>query len=119
MIRKLTSALCLCLTVAAPAGAQNWPQFRGAGARGVAEGGPAPSAWDATKMQGVRWKARIPGLAHSSPVVWGNRVYVTTAVSSAGKAEERYGLYGDVEPVKDEPKHTCPRRSCPSPCRAR
>ncbi|HLL77231.1 MAG TPA: PQQ-binding-like beta-propeller repeat protein [Pyrinomonadaceae bacterium] len=106
MSRKLTFALCLCLTVVAPAGAQNWPQFRGAGALGVAEGRPTLAAWDATKMQGVRWKTRIPGLAHSSPVVWGDRVYVTTAVSSAGKSEERYGLYGDVDPVKDEPKHT-------------
>lgn len=106
MSRKLTFAFCLCLALAASVRAQNWPQFRGAGARGVAEGATTPSAWDATKMQGVRWKTRIPGLAHSSPVVWGNRVYVTTAVSSAGKAEERYGLYGDVEPVKDEPKHT-------------
>jgi outer membrane protein assembly factor BamB len=107
MIRKLTFALCLCVVAAAAsARAQNWPQFRGAGAVGVAEGGPTLSAWDATKMQGVRWKTKIPGLAHSSPVVWGDRVYVTTAVSSAGKSEERYGLYGDVEPVKDEPKHT-------------
>ena len=106
MIRKLTFALCLCLIVAASVNAQNWPQFRGAGALGVAEGAPTLSAWDATKMQGVRWKTKIPGLAHSSPVVWGNRVYVTTAVNSAGKSEERYGLYGDVEPVKAEPKHT-------------
>jgi len=99
-------AVCLCLAAASSAGAQNWPQFRGAGALGVAEGRPTLASWDATKMQGVRWKTRIPGLAHSSPVVWGDRVYVTTAVSSAGKSEERYGLYGDVDPVKDEPKHT-------------
>jgi outer membrane protein assembly factor BamB len=106
MSRKLIFALCLCAFAASPAGAQNWPQFRGAGARGVAEGRPTLAAWDATKMQGVRWKTRIPGLAHSSPVVWNDRVYVTTAVNSAGKSEERYGLYGDVEPVKAEPKHT-------------
>jgi outer membrane protein assembly factor BamB len=106
MSRKLTFALCLCVVASAPIRAQNWPQFRGAGALGVADGAPTLSTWDATKMQGVRWKTKIPGLAHSSPVVWGDRVYVTTAVNSAGKSEERYGLYGDVDPVKAEPKHT-------------
>ena len=106
MHRKLTFALCLCLVAAAAGRAQNWPQFRGAGALGNGDGKPTPAAWDATKNQGVLWKTKIPGLAHSSPVVWGDRVYLTTAVSSAAKVEERYGLYGDVEPVKDEPKHT-------------
>ena len=104
---KRCFSLCLILCfVSAAARAQNWPQFRGAGALGVGDGKPTPASWDATKMQGVRWKTPIPGLAHSSPVVWGDRVYVTTAVSSEAKPAERYGLYGDVEPVKDEPKHT-------------
>jgi outer membrane protein assembly factor BamB len=107
MIRKLTFALCLVAAVAAaPARGQNWPQFRGAGALGNGDGRATPAAWDATKMQGVRWKTKIPGLAHSSPVVWNDRVYLTTAVSTAEKPEARFGLYGDVEPVKDEPKHT-------------
>ena len=86
--------------------AQNWPQFRGAGAQGIAEGKVAPTTWDVTKMTGVRWKTPIPGLAHSSPVIWGERVFLTTAVSSEAKPTSRYGLYGDVDPVKDEPKHT-------------
>ena len=94
---------CLILSVVH---AQNWPQFRGAGAQGIAEGKVAPTAWDATKMTGVRWKTPIPGLAHSSPVVWGERVFLTTAVSSEAKPASRYGLYGEVDPVKDEPKHT-------------
>ena len=45
-------------------------------------------------------------MAHSSPVVWGNKVFVTTAVTSGAKDETRFGLYGDVAPVKDDPKHT-------------
>ncbi|HEX6622213.1 MAG TPA: PQQ-binding-like beta-propeller repeat protein [Pyrinomonadaceae bacterium] len=105
MKRLALSFACLCL-VSAAARAQNWPQFRGAGATGVAEGKPAPVKWDGEKSVGVRWKTPIPGLAHSSPVVWGNTVFVTTAVSSAAKDETRFGLYGDVEPVKDDPAHT-------------
>lgn len=99
--------LCLILCLAPCAvRAQNWPQFRGAGAAGVAEGHRTPANWDATKMTGVRWKTPIPGLAHSSPIVWGDRIYVTTAVSSETRPAQRYGLYGDVDPVKDEPKHS-------------
>ena len=63
-------------------------------------------AWDASKSVNVRWKTPIPGLSHSSPVVWGNKVFVVSAVTSGAKDETRFGLYGDVAPVKDDPKHT-------------
>jgi outer membrane protein assembly factor BamB len=106
MLRLTLSLACLCLVSVSSAPAQNWPSFRGPGATGVAEGRGAPVKWDAVKSENVRWKAPIPGLAHSSPVVWGDKVFVTTAVSSAAKEETRYGLYGDVAPVKDDPKHT-------------
>lgn len=109
MNRILMSLVVLFLIVAAsgPALAQtNWPQFRGPGASGVSEGGPAPANFDAVKATNLKWKTAIPGLGHSSPVAWGNRIFITTAVSSAAKDETRFGLYGDVAPVKDDPKHT-------------
>lgn len=102
---SLSVCLILCFALSVAHG-QNWPQFRGTGAQGTADGISTPATWDATKMSGVLWKTPIPGLAHSSPVVWGRRVIVTTAVSSEAKPSARYGLYGDVDPVKDEPKHT-------------
>ena len=83
LIRTLawtTAALAASLV---PAHAQNWPAFRGANATGVATGAP-PVAWDATARKNVAWKTAIPGLAHSSPIVWGDRVYLTTAVPSSG-----------------------------------
>ena len=104
MKRITLSLFCLCLA-ASTAAAQNWPQFRGSGASGVAEGKPAPVKWDATKSTGVVWKTPVPGLSHASPVVWGDRVFIVTAVSTDPKPEARFGLYGDVEPVKDDPKH--------------
>lgn len=85
--------------------AQNWPQFRGPGATGVTEGAAKPVKFDASTSQNVLWKTAIPGLSHASPIVWGNKVFVVTAVSSE-KDETRYGLYGDVAPVKNDPKHT-------------
>lgn len=70
----------LLLGCALTASAQNWPQFRGAQASGVAEGRKTPVSWDVTKSQNVVWKTAIPGLSHASPVVWGERIFVVTAV---------------------------------------
>jgi outer membrane protein assembly factor BamB len=98
---RLAAFVC----IAALAQAQNWPSFRGPGATGVAEG-KAPQTWDAPKGVNVVWKTPIPGLAHSSPVIWGDRLYVTTAVSSDPKAVFRHGLYGDVDPSPDVSKHS-------------
>lgn len=64
----------------APELVPSWPQFRGAGAAGVAYGRPVPLVWDLASGKGIAWRAEIPGLGHSSPVVWGDRVFVTTAV---------------------------------------
>jgi len=104
-MKKVILSLVFVTVLGTIAQAQNWPQFRGPQAAGVAEGSPAAVKWDAPKAVNMRWKTQIPGLAHSSPVVWGNKVFITTAVTSAAKDETRYGLYGDVAPVKDDPKH--------------
>jgi outer membrane protein assembly factor BamB len=79
----------------------NWPQFRGSSATGVADAHPLASRWNVETGENVRWKADVPGLAHSSPIVWGDFVCVTTAVA-VGKTEAlKVGLYGDIEPVED------------------
>jgi outer membrane protein assembly factor BamB len=67
--------------------AQDWPSFRGRDANGVAAGAP-PVTWDVEAGRGVAWRTPIPGLGHSSPVVWENRVFVTTAVILAGAGGE-------------------------------
>jgi outer membrane protein assembly factor BamB len=61
--------------------AREWPSFRGPRGSGVMDGADVPTTWDATKGLNITWKTAIPGLAHSSPVVWGNRVFITTAVA--------------------------------------
>jgi len=102
---RLTFFLLFLVLTCAVTRAQNWPQFRGPGATGVSEGQVKPVKWDAATSQNVLWKAAIPGLSHASPIVWGNEVFVVTAVTSGAKDETRFGLYGDVAPVKDDPKH--------------
>ncbi|HEX7175074.1 MAG TPA: PQQ-binding-like beta-propeller repeat protein [Pyrinomonadaceae bacterium] len=87
------------------AGVNNWPSFRGEQAAGVAEGQNLPERWDAAKGLGLKWKTRIPGLSHASPVVWGEHVYVTTAVSSRGLDRFRHGLYGDGDAAEDRSPH--------------
>ena len=62
----------------------NWPSFRGGPASGVGTGTP-PVTWDLVTGANVAWSRDIPGLGHSSPIVWGDRVYVTTAVATRGK----------------------------------
>ena len=85
--------------------AANWPSFRGPNASGVAEGQNLPDTWNAKTGENILWRTSIPGLAHSSPIVWGNRVYVTSAVSSDPKATFRPGLYGDGDASKDRSTH--------------
>lgn len=83
----------------------NWPQFRGPDASGIGDGAPTPVEWDVESGKNIKWKTEIPGLAYSCPIVWGDRVYLTTAVSTAEKETVRVGLYGDIMPINDETEH--------------
>src|SRR5262245_54818203 len=76
----------------------NWPQFRGKQAAGVGEGANLPDVWSTTKN--VAWQTPIPGKGWSSPIVWGDKVFLTSVVSE-GKAEvARKGLYFGGERFK-------------------
>ena len=86
-------------------GPRNWPSFRGDGSGGNGDGQRAVVEWDAASGKNIKWKTPIPGVATSSPIVWGNRVFATTAVSSAGDNSFKTGLYGDVKPVDDLSPH--------------
>ena len=86
--------------------AKPWPAFRGANAAGSADGQGAVAEWNVEKGTNVRWKTPIPGISNASPIAWGNKVFVVTAISSAGDKTFRTGLYGDVKPVDDLSEHT-------------
>jgi outer membrane protein assembly factor BamB len=83
----------------------NWPSFRGPGATGVADGQFPPALWDAEKGTNIRWKTPIPGLGHSGPVVWEDRLFVTTAVNGNAKSDFKPGLYGNVDSVDEKSEH--------------
>jgi outer membrane protein assembly factor BamB len=83
----------------------DWPSFRGPGARGLAEGHALPEHFDLETGENVRWRVPVPGLAHSSPIVHGQRVFVTSAVRKGGEAALKVGLYGDPTAVASEGEH--------------
>ena len=68
-----------------------WPQFRGPDSRGVVEGVHPPDKWSAT--ENVAWTQSIPGRGWSSPIVWGDRVFLTTVVKLGEAEEPKRGLY--------------------------
>lgn len=80
----------------------NWPSFRGLGSRGVADGQSAPLEWNVEENKNVLWRASIGGLGNSCPVIWGDRLFVTTAISENANTDVRIGLYGDVDSVEDD-----------------
>ena len=84
--------------------AADWSQFRGPRACGVDATRPLPTEWNVETSQNVRWQTPLPGLAHSSPIVSGDRIYVTTAVGP-GPEELKVGLYGDVTPLEERGRH--------------
>lgn len=95
----------IVFVAACGAWAGDWPQFHGPSASGVGDGAKPPIKWDATKGTNIAWSVEIPGLADSSPIVWGDQVFVTTAISSDPKQAFRTGLYGDTDPVNDITPH--------------
>jgi outer membrane protein assembly factor BamB len=105
--RILALLLLLALSLAAQQvnAPVHWPQFRGADAAGVADGANLPESWDGAAGKNVLWKVRIPGLAHSSPIVWGHQIFVTTAISSRADATFKPGLYGEGTASEDRTMH--------------
>ncbi len=77
---------------------QNWPSFRGPGGRGIADGFPVRSSWNADstagKVDGLSWRTPVPGLGHSSPIVFGDRIFLATAIADAGEAPLKLGAGG-------------------------
>src|SRR3954467_9893451 len=93
---------CLALIFCVGAFAQtNWPSFRGPFAAGLAIENETPATWNMDTSQNVVWKTPIPGLGHSSPVIWGNRLFLTTAINQNKSAPLKVGLYGDPESAAD------------------
>ena len=88
-----TLALLSIVTLGAAAlETDNWPSFRGAEALAVADDDARlPTTWSTT--ENVAWKTEIEGLGWSSPVIWGDKIFITTVTSDGDIEEPRMGLY--------------------------
>jgi len=95
----------LVLSTASTAFAAHWPQYRGPNASGVDPSAALPTKWDPATGENIRWHTPIPGLAHASPIVWGEVVYVATAVAAGGKSDLKVGLYGDIAAAPNTEKN--------------
>ena len=89
------------LLLAATLAPDQWPQFRGPDASGVAEDAQLPERWSQT--ENVAWKTDIPGLGWSSPVVWGDRIFVTSVIPMVDQEKPRTGIYLDGRRVNPPP----------------
>ncbi|MDA1051613.1 MAG: PQQ-binding-like beta-propeller repeat protein [Planctomycetota bacterium] len=87
----ITVTACFALVVPLTADdtmEENWHQWRGPLGTGVAPNADPPVEWSETKN--VRWKVALPGKGHSTPIIWGDRVFVTTAAAYGDAVEPRY-----------------------------
>ncbi len=73
--------ISLCSRAQADSVATDWPQFRGSQASGVSAQAETPTHWDVETGNNILWQTEIPGMGHSAPIIWRDRIYVTTAVS--------------------------------------
>ena len=109
--RYLTLIFLLSLYFSAPVltgqlvAERQWPSYRGYMSSGVLDNADLPGSFDFSRNENIKWKIGIPGLGISSPVIWDNKLFITTAVSTADNEGFKPGIYGDVEPVNDSSVH--------------
>ena len=76
-MRALVAAFCLSVTLVGNAGAENWPQWRGPSANGISSETNLPVKW--TTTENIAWKLPLPAWSGSTPIVWGNHIFLNVA----------------------------------------
>jgi outer membrane protein assembly factor BamB len=100
LVTSLVAALLAVVALQADPDPPRWPMFRGINASGTSGGRP-PIEWNVADGTHVRWTTPVAGTGHSSPAVWGDRIFVTTAVSTASNPPDRATTTGRAT-VKDD-----------------
>lgn len=106
MLFRCCGALLLatCIVSNVCASDTNWAQFRGPGSRGIAEGTNFPEHWSAT--ENVAWKTDLAGRGWSSPIVWGDKIFLTSVVNLGESEPPKKGLYfGGNRPEAPKSEH--------------
>lgn len=84
---------------------RQWPSYRGYYASGYLHNANLPDSFNIESSHNVKWNIEVPGLGLSCPVIWDDRIFITTAISDQDKEGYLPGLYGDIEPVDDSSEH--------------
>jgi len=102
----LAGVVFLCYPVSGQLKSERqWPGYRGYLSSGVLDNANLPESFDLAANKNIKWKVEVPGLGLSSPVIWDNKLFITTAVSKSDKSGFKPGIYGDVTPVSDSSVH--------------
>lgn len=107
--RRLMSAISVLMTVLVCGHAHsdaNWPQFRGPGSNpAIADNPNLPDTWSTT--ENVEWVTDVPGLGWSGPIVWGNKIFVTTVAATGDFERPKEGFYlGQGRPAPPDVEHS-------------
>lgn len=79
----------------------NWPQWRGPLGTGEALFGNPPVEWSETKN--IKWKVRIPGKGHATPIIWEDKIFIQTAVETDQKIEKEESGDGEASERRGPP----------------
>lgn len=88
---RLASFIVVTICASGLFAEDNWPQFRGSGALGTTDSSGLPDTWSTT--DNVAWTVAVPGRGWSSPVVWGERIFLTSVISTQDPGAPKTGLY--------------------------
>ncbi len=84
---------------------RQWPSYRGYYSTGYLDNTNLPDQWDVETGENIKWEVDVPGLALSCPVVWGDKLFITSAISDSDNEILRAGSYVSSNPVEDESVH--------------
>jgi len=84
---------------------RQWTGYRGYYSNGHLDEANLPGSWNAEKGTNILWKIDIPGLALSSPIIWGKKLFISTAVSEKDTSGLRTFMSGSVQPIEDQSHH--------------
>ena len=110
--RQFVQALLAAIPVAGRArpADPNWSEFRGPSGLGVVDGFALPTSWNADsasgRTSGVRWRTAVPGLGHSSPILWQDRIYLATAIPTRGEPPLSLGRGAGIQAADDNEEQT-------------
>src|SRR6266480_7565406 len=89
---RIAPALLVCLIIAARMPANdNWPQWRGPNGNGTSDSTNLPTTWSAQTGEGIAWKTELPSWSGSTPIIWGDYIFVNSPSKSDGSAPQAKG----------------------------